>query len=378
MTLRDRLRAWGEIMQTANPPASLPLDTIGKWLVMTRAAVFPMTIWSGTIGALLAAETARVTGLVTVDYPAVILAIVGLVFAHAANNLINDYFDMTGGVDTEGYVRNLYAPHPVLSGWVTKSTLRNAIIALTVIDGLIMLLLAYWHGPLVIAFALAGLFLSVFYVAPPLNLKRHGLGELDVFLTWGPLMIGGTYLVATGTVPIWVLVFSIPYALLVTSVLFGKHIDKIVPDTALGIRTLPVILGEHRARRAGQALMIAFYPLVLLTVLAGWVGPWVALALLAIPELAEDAALLQRAQAGGAAVLVSGTRVAAVVRGFRVPPRPTRRRPAHAGPAAERPAAGEAAAPLALSSQADGAGGQNISNTYSSPSTSSICSPIFL
>ena len=38
-------------MQTANPPATLPLDTIGKWLVMTRAAVFPMTIWSGTIGA---------------------------------------------------------------------------------------------------------------------------------------------------------------------------------------------------------------------------------------------------------------------------------------------------------------------------------------
>ena len=81
------------------------------------------------------------------------------------------------------------------------------------------------------------------------------------------------------------LVFSIPYALLVTSVLFGKHIDKIVPDRALGIRTLPVILGEHRARRAGQLLMIAFYPLVALAVLAGWVGPWVAIALLAIPEL---------------------------------------------------------------------------------------------
>ena len=290
MTLRDRLRAWSEIMQTANPPASLPLDTVGKWLVMTRAAVIPMTVWSGTIGALLAAEVARTTGLVSVDYIAVTVAILGLVLAHAANNLINDYFDMTGGVDTEGYVRNLYAPHPVLSGWVTKATLRNAIIALTLIDGLIMLLLAYWHGPLVIAFALAGLFLSVFYVAPPLNLKRHGLGELDVFLTWGPLMIGGIYLVATssptysGFEP-WVIVFSIPYALLVTSVLFGKHIDKIVPDSALGIRTLPVILGEHRARRAGQALMISFYPLVLLTVLAGWVGPWVGIALLAIPEL---------------------------------------------------------------------------------------------
>src|SRR4029450_7755040 len=110
--------------------------------------------------ALLAAETARVTGLVSVDYLGGILAIVGLVIAHAANNMINDYFDMTGGVDTEGYVRALYAPHPILSGWVTKATLRNAAIALTAVDGVIMLVLAYWVGPLVIAFALAGLFSS--------------------------------------------------------------------------------------------------------------------------------------------------------------------------------------------------------------------------
>jgi 1,4-dihydroxy-2-naphthoate octaprenyltransferase len=194
---------------------------------------------------------------------------------------------MTGGVDTEGYVRALYAPHPVLSGWVSKATLRNAALGITVVDGLIMLALAA-RSPqpaLIIGFALAGLFLSVFYVAPPFRLKQHGLGELDVFLTWGPLMIGGVYLVATGSVPLWVLVFSAPYALLVTSVLFGKHIDKIEPDTKLGIRTVPVILGELRARRTNQVLMILFYPLIVLAVLAGWVGPWVLLAALAIPTL---------------------------------------------------------------------------------------------
>jgi len=287
ISFRDRLRAWSEIMQTANPPQTLPLDSVGKWLVMTRAAVIPMTIWSGTIGALLAAEASRANPLIVVDYWAVVLAIIGLALAHAANNLINDFFDQSQGVDTDDYVRALYAPHPVLSGWITRAGLRNAIIALTVVDGLIMLILAAVNAQplLVIGFALAGLFLSVFYVAPPFNLKRRGLGEVDVFLTWGPLMIGGTYLVATGTVPLWVIAFSVPYALLVTSVLFGKHIDKIVPDTALGIRTLPVILGEHLARRTGQALMILFYPLVLLAVLAGWVGPWVLLAVLAIPTL---------------------------------------------------------------------------------------------
>ena len=137
MTLRDRLAGWREIMQTANAPEDRPLDNVGKWLVMTRAAVFPMTLWSGTIGALLAVEVARVTGTVTIDWIAVILAVFGIVLAHAANNLINDYFDMTGGVDTEGYVRALYAPHPVLSGWVTKATLRNVMVGLTVLGGVI-------------------------------------------------------------------------------------------------------------------------------------------------------------------------------------------------------------------------------------------------
>ncbi|MEP7158767.1 MAG: prenyltransferase [Chloroflexota bacterium] len=288
MTLRDRLSGWREIMTTANAPEDRPMDTVGKWLVMTRAAVFPMTLWSGTIGALLAVEQARIfPAALAIDWLAVILAVLGIVLAHAANNLINDYFDQSAGIDTDGYVRALYAPHPVLAGWITRTGLRNAIVLLTLIGGVIMLALAARNAQpaLVIAFALTGLFLSVFYVAPPFSLKRRGLGELDVFLTWGPLMIGGTFLVATGTIPLWVIVFSMPYALLVTSVLFGKHIDKIVPDTALGIRTLPVILGEPLARRVGQVLMIAFYPFIALAVLAGWVGPWVLLAALAIPEL---------------------------------------------------------------------------------------------
>ena len=111
------------------------------------------------------------------------------------------------------------------------------------------------------AFAFGGLFITVFYVAPPIKLKHHGLGEPGVFIVWGPLMIGGTYFVATGTLPGWVWLASLPYAILVTTVLFGKHIDKIEPTTAKGIHTLPVILGE-RARCSRAGLMIAFYPIV--------------------------------------------------------------------------------------------------------------------
>jgi 1,4-dihydroxy-2-naphthoate octaprenyltransferase len=77
-----------------------------------------------------------------------------------------------------------------------------------------------------------------------LRLKRIGLGELGVFLVWGPLMIGGTFYATTGTLPGWVWLASIPYALLVSTVLIGKHIDKLKQDRARGIYTLPVLLGS--------------------------------------------------------------------------------------------------------------------------------------
>jgi 1,4-dihydroxy-2-naphthoate octaprenyltransferase len=184
-------------------------------------------------------------------------------------------------------VRALYAPHPILSGWLTKTQLRNAILLMNALDFAILLFLVWARGPWVAAFAFSGLFISVFYVAPPIKLKHRGLGEPGVFLVWGPLMIGGTYFVATGTLPAWVWVASLPYAILVTTVLFGKHIDKISADTAKGIHTLPVILGEARARRVAEGLMIAFYPIVIGSALIGWIGPFVMLVVLGIPMLLQ-------------------------------------------------------------------------------------------
>ena len=285
ISLRERLLAWKEIMETANPPKDRPLDSLGKWLVITRAAVFPMTLWSGLIGVLLAVAATQANPALSVDYLLAGLAVVGLIVAHAANNMINDYFDMTGGVDTDDYVRALYAPHPILSGWVTKGQLRAAILLMNAIDAGIMTILALARGPLIILFALGGLFVSVFYVAPPIRLKFHGLGEPGVFVVWGPLMIGGVYLAATGTVDWSVILVSLPYALIVTAVLFGKHIDKIEADTKIGVRTMPVILGEARARVVGSWLMILFYALTILAVVAGLVGPWVLLVVLGIPRL---------------------------------------------------------------------------------------------
>jgi 1,4-dihydroxy-2-naphthoate octaprenyltransferase len=287
--LADRLRVWKTAYNTANLPVGMttPPDAISKWIVITRAAVFSMTVTSGLIGGLLAIGAERLLGGFTVDYGLLALAVLGLVVAHAANNMINDYFDLEGGIDTDDYVRAQYAPHPILSGWVTKRQLGTAILIANAIDLAILLSLMSVRGPLVAAFALGGLFVSVFYVAPPIRLKHIGLGEPGVFLVWGPLMVVGTFFVATGQIPGWAWVASLPYAVLVTSVLFGKHIDKIEADTRKGVRTMPVLLGERNARRVAQLLMVSFYPIVLLAAAVGWIGPWVALVVLGIPRLLQ-------------------------------------------------------------------------------------------
>jgi 1,4-dihydroxy-2-naphthoate octaprenyltransferase len=273
---------WRYAISQGNIPKGRAIDPVTKWLLIVRACVFPMTLTSGLIGGLLAAATAP-----SRDWGCFALACVGLVLAHAANNMINDYFDTTGGVDTAEYTRALYAPHPILSGLISKKGLLAVIAAVNLVDFAIMCALTAVRGWPVVAFALAGLFISVFYVAPPLRLKHHGLGEPGVAIVWGPLMIGGTYYVTAGTIPSWVWLASIPYAIGVTTVLIGKHIDKYEQDSAKGIHTLPVLLGKQTSLRLNQILMVAFYPIVLLLVLRGELGWGVLLVAFAIPRLIE-------------------------------------------------------------------------------------------
>ena len=276
------LDTWRKIVATGNIPEGRAMDGVSRWLLITRACVFSMTLTSGLIGGLLAGATAPAPrwGLFA-------LALLGLVVAHAANNMINDYFDTAGGVDTPEYTRALYAPHPILSGLISKRGLVAAIAACNLVDLAILTALVAARGWPVAAFALAGLFVSVFYVAPPLRLKHHGLGEPGVFLVWGPLMIGGTYYVTAGALPAWVWLATVPYAITVTTVLIGKHADKYEQDRARGIHTLPVLLGRQAALRLNQALMIAFYPIVVALVVSGSVGFGVLLVAGALPRLVQ-------------------------------------------------------------------------------------------
>jgi 1,4-dihydroxy-2-naphthoate polyprenyltransferase len=254
--------SWRYVLATTNPPPGT-LDPVSKWLYLTRAGVLPMTLVAGAIAGLLAVYREA-----DIAWGWFALAAAGIVLAHMANNLMNDLFDLQVGTDRDDYPRNLYSPHPVLSGVISRTGLAACALVVNLVCLAIMVVLTAARGWPIVGFALGGFALSAAYTAPPLRLKKHGLGEPTVLVVWGPLMVGGAYYAATGTIPGAVVLASLPYALLCTTVLMGKHIDKIPWDAPDGTHTLPVIMGEAAARRLTQAMFVAFYLSIAVLVVA--------------------------------------------------------------------------------------------------------------
>jgi 1,4-dihydroxy-2-naphthoate octaprenyltransferase len=270
------IKRWQAALVTGDVPEIDKVDSITKWLLITRASVFSMTFTSGMIGVLLAAENGQVNWLLAV------LSILGIVIAHASNNIMNDLVDYQRGIDTEDYPRTQYGPHPILSGLSSTRGLIIAAVILNSIDAVIMVYLTTVRGPWIIGFAVIGLILSFAYTG---LLKRFGLGELTALIVWGPLMIGGSAFAASGELTTAILVSSLPYGLIVASVLVGKHIDKIEADDQVGVRSLPVLLGHERSLLFNKILFILFFGMIFGLVILRQTGPWILLTLLAIPRL---------------------------------------------------------------------------------------------
>jgi hypothetical protein len=126
------------------------LDPIAKWLIATRSAIFVLTFFSATVGALLAAADDAFS------WPKYLLCVFGLVFAHGANNLANDYTDSARGVDKDNYFRTMYGPQTVENGLWSRQKMRmviglSALLAATC--GFILFLLS---GPAVLWLMIEG------------------------------------------------------------------------------------------------------------------------------------------------------------------------------------------------------------------------------
>jgi 1,4-dihydroxy-2-naphthoate octaprenyltransferase len=108
-----------------------------------------------------------------------------------------------------------------------------------------------------------------------------------VVIVWGPLMIGGGYYVLTHNWDWNVIWATLPYALGVTTVIFGKHIDKLEADQQKNIYTLPVLIGEKVARQMVTGMMILPYFLLAYLVATKYFTPLILIGLIAIPRLLQ-------------------------------------------------------------------------------------------
>ena len=241
------------------------LDFISKWLISTRSAVLVMTFISSSIAGIFAIQSQKFNlGLW-------ILLSLGLILAHATNNLFNDLTDHLKGVDRENYFRAQYGIQPLEHGFLSiRQHLAYTIFTgfLALISGIVLI---YLRGGLTLPLLLAGSFFVLFYTFP---LKYIALGEISVLLVWGPLMVGGGYYVITGDWSWNVVIASLPYAIGVTTVIFGKHIDKFKYDRERKIYTLPVLIGEKASRYTVIFMTIFQYLFVLYLVIKGFFTPF--------------------------------------------------------------------------------------------------------
>ncbi len=282
---------WGKAL-TVIPAVSKDewdaLDGVSKWLIASRAAVLVMT----ALSAVLAGVFVLHDGLAVEPWAWLVL-LVGLVLSHCVNNMLNDYTDFVRGVDKDNYFRTQYGPQPVANGLMTKRQLLTmaGVTALASVACALVLIFANGNDPVIWLLFGLGLFFVVAYTWP---LKYWALGELSVLVVWGPLMIGGGYYVLAHTWNWMVVLASLPYVLGVTTVIFGKHIDKLEADRAKKIFTLPVLLGEKAARWFMAALVVVPYLLVSALVALRYFTPVLAVVLLAHPSAWRTLKLMAR------------------------------------------------------------------------------------
>lgn len=227
------------------------LSYLRTWSIIVRAWSMPMTIASIT----LAAAYAHYLGY-RINMATLALALIGALLLHMSVNVINDYYDTLYGVDTPEVLR--YRPHAIFMGLTSPRSTLAIGLALLLLGSLMGVYLALVVSPLILIIGAMGIFLIYEYTGPPLRLKYRALGELSVFLTWGPLMALGSVIASTGIINYAAAIVSTPVALLVVATLYANNVRDAERDRGRGAYTLASVLGNH-AKWLYVALLLGTY-----------------------------------------------------------------------------------------------------------------------
>ena len=191
-----------------------------------------------------------------------LLTLLGGACIHLGLNTANDIFDTASGADAANTTPTQFSggSRVVHYGLMTMRQLVALSASFYVAGIAIGLWLAVERGfwPL-FWIGVAGVFVSVFYTAPPFRFVHRGVGEIMVALGFGPIMLLGAHYVQAQTFTWEAGLLSVPVAILIALVLYVNEIPDRRGDAAAGKRTLPVRWSKEAVIRAyAWSVAVAF------------------------------------------------------------------------------------------------------------------------
>jgi len=222
-----------------------------EYVIALRPWSFSASLTPVLLGATL---SYKVTGYVNL---LVLFAVcITTLSVHAAGNLVNTYYDFKGGVDNKKsddktLVEGVMSPSNVaaLGGFCYAVGCAGLLILCFVSPAKVEhLALVYFCG-------LSGSFMYT----GGLGLKYIALGDIVIFLTFGPLSVIFAYLAITGDFALVSLPYSIPLALNIECILHANNCRDRETDQKAGIVTLAIILGPTLSYLAFCILLFSPY-----------------------------------------------------------------------------------------------------------------------
>ena len=207
--------------------------------------------------------------------------LVGLLLAHIAVNVLNEYFDYKSGIDLETEKTPFSGGSGVLPAELLRpeEVYKLGVGALFAAFG-IGLYLTVVAGPLLLPLIFAG-GVAIYFYTP--WFARRRVGELVAGLGLGSLPVLGAYFVQTGYFTLSALVAALAPGFLTANLLLLNEFPDVEADKRGGRAHLVIALGRRRASYVYVALLGATYLTLIGGAASGVMPPWSLIALLTLP-----------------------------------------------------------------------------------------------
>lgn len=159
----------------------------------------------------------------------------------AGANLTNTYYDFLNGVDNQDVGEKTLVEEKISRFEALTLSISCYILGFLAIFPYLRATLNF-QLPLIF---IAGILLAYFYTANPVGLKYKALGDVTIFLTFGPLLMQCCSLLFTGSMNQSLLFYSIPIGLMTEQILHANNARDRESDMKSGFITLATILGEN-------------------------------------------------------------------------------------------------------------------------------------